>query len=301
MAAISTAEQNLATLEARAAGQDNLLDDLVQAFSQVDSTVPLAEALQQQDLARATEALTSAGNDLAANLEAAQRLLDTLRQAAQAAANAGDFNRAAALNQVADALAQACEQGGNGPAMQQALAQALVQAGPQLATQQRLDDLLANIQRARQQLAQANGLPGSIPQAGLTPQPGRNPGGAGREDPEFSADGLLTTENAPDSMSTDNGPNEGRVEAYESLYSPDHLGGEGGPVVKPDSPQVAGGVPVGDAPVDPNQDPGPVLVPYNQIYGQYADTAGQALDNNYSPLGLKGYVRQYFGALEPGE
>ena len=43
------------------------------------------------------------------------------------------------------------------------------------------------------------------------------------------------------------------------------------------------------------------MVPYNQVYGQYADAAGQALEESYIPLGMKGYIRHYFGALEPGE
>ena len=41
------------------------------------------------------------------------------------------------------------------------------------------------------------------------------------------------------------------------------------------------------------------MVPYNQVYGQYTDAAGQALDDSYIPLGMKGYIRNYFGALEP--
>lgn len=40
-------------------------------------------------------------------------------------------------------------------------------------------------------------------------------------------------------------------------------------------------------------------VPYSQVYGDYRDAAYEALDSDYIPLGLKGYVRDYFSSLEP--
>jgi hypothetical protein len=41
------------------------------------------------------------------------------------------------------------------------------------------------------------------------------------------------------------------------------------------------------------------LIPYNQVFGDYRDAAYQAMDDNYVPLGLKAYVRDYFSSLEP--
>lgn len=40
-------------------------------------------------------------------------------------------------------------------------------------------------------------------------------------------------------------------------------------------------------------------VPYNQVYEQYAEQAGRALEGDYVPLGLKDVVREYFNALAP--
>jgi hypothetical protein len=41
------------------------------------------------------------------------------------------------------------------------------------------------------------------------------------------------------------------------------------------------------------------LIPYDQVYGNYRDTAYQALESEHIPLGLRGYVRDYFSSLEP--
>ncbi len=45
----------------------------------------------------------------------------------------------------------------------------------------------------------------------------------------------------------------------------------------------------------------PSLVPYDQVYGEYRDAAGDALDRSAIPPHLKGYVRDYFGELAPGQ
>jgi hypothetical protein len=41
------------------------------------------------------------------------------------------------------------------------------------------------------------------------------------------------------------------------------------------------------------------VVPYSQVYGDYRDAAYEALSDDYVPLGLKGYIRDYFSSLEP--
>lgn len=304
MAAISEAEQELASLQEAAARQEAGLNDLAQSFSQFDSTADLADALQQRDLAAAAEALVSAGNDLAANPQAAQELAEALQQAAETAQQSGNTDLAETLTEAAAAVQQAASQGGDPQAAQEALqqaAEALAEAGEQLANQDAVEQALSNIQEARQQLAEANGSAGAG--AGRTEifrVDGGVTGGSGREDPTTPAEGLTTETGAPDRMSTNNGPNEGRIDQFESQYPSIHLGGEGGPIVNPDPQGAQGGVPLGEAPVDPDQDPGAARVPYNQVYGRYNDAASQALEDSYIPLGMKGYVRQYFGALEPG-
>lgn len=300
LAAVSEAEQQLAIIEVATSPQEGLLNELVRTFSQFDSTTKLAETLEQGDLTQAAEALASAGNKLGLTPQAGQDLVEALRQAAQAAQQAGDSALAKALNQAAEALQQSLAQGGEGgqQALKQA-GQALAKAGQALAGQQAVKNALSNIQQAREQLAQCAAGPGQSPPAGSLTQGQGTTGGAGRGEPGPGADGLFTIETAPAEMSTDNGPNQGLVGKYESLYAPSHLGGEGGPLVNPPAQGVQGGIPVGEAPVDPNREAGKALVPYNQVYGQYSEAAGQALHDSYIPLGLKGYIRQYFGTLEP--
>jgi hypothetical protein len=41
------------------------------------------------------------------------------------------------------------------------------------------------------------------------------------------------------------------------------------------------------------------LVPYEEVYSDYNDAAGEALDRSAIPPHLKGYVRDYFGELAP--
>lgn len=308
LAALSEAEQSLAALQDLAGRQTGTLNELAQTFSRFDSTAELAEALRQRDLARAAEALASAGNNLPSDPQSGQELAEALRQAAEIARQGGDAGLADALEQAAGALEQAAAEG-DPQAARDALARAA--EALQQADGAALAEALANIQAAREALAQGGGGEGSGQGqeagseqgqgagAGAVAGQGESVGGSGREDPGPGAEGLTASEGAPDRMATDNGPNEGRTGAYEPVYAPTHLGGEGGPLVNPDAPDVEGGVPLGDATVDPNQDPGAALVPYNEVYGQYVDSAGQALDSSYIPLGMKGYIRQYFGALEP--
>jgi hypothetical protein len=40
-------------------------------------------------------------------------------------------------------------------------------------------------------------------------------------------------------------------------------------------------------------------VPYDQVFGDYRDAASEALADDYIPLGMKGYIRDYFSSLEP--
>jgi hypothetical protein len=305
LAAISAAEQELAGLQEAAARQEAGLNDLARRFSQFDSTADLAAALQQRDLAAATEALTSAGDTLAADPQAAQELAEALRQAAEAAQQSGNTELAETLAEATAAVQQAASQEGGDPqAAQEALrqaAEALAEAGEQLANQDVVEQALGNIQEARQQLAEATGTVGAGPgRIGIPRVEGDVTGGSGREDPTTPAEGLTAETGAPDRMSTANGPNQGRTGQFESQYPSIHLGGEGGPIVNPEPQGAQGGLPIGEAPVDPNQDPGVAQVPYDQVYGQYNDAASQALEDSYIPLGMKGYVRQYFGALEPG-
>ncbi len=41
------------------------------------------------------------------------------------------------------------------------------------------------------------------------------------------------------------------------------------------------------------------VVPYEEVYAEYANTAYETLSEDYIPIGMKGYIRDYFSSLEP--
>jgi hypothetical protein len=41
------------------------------------------------------------------------------------------------------------------------------------------------------------------------------------------------------------------------------------------------------------------VVPYNEVYSDYADAASQALESGHVPLNLRSVVRDYFSSLDP--
>ncbi|HEY0071127.1 MAG TPA: hypothetical protein VGE04_14265 [Chloroflexia bacterium] len=46
---------------------------------------------------------------------------------------------------------------------------------------------------------------------------------------------------------------------------------------------------------------GPSQVPYQQVYGQYREQAGNALNSDYIPQGYKDLVRDYFDGIDPAQ
>ncbi|MDM8529012.1 hypothetical protein QUF58_12505 [Anaerolineales bacterium HSG24] len=302
LAALSEAEEALAALQ-ETIDEETTLNDLAEKFSRFKSTEELAEAIEERNMEKAKSLLDSMTPDLAQNPAKAEEMADALDQAAEQARQSGN-------NELADALSDAAEQlrqsGGDPQATQDALdqaAEAIAEAGGQSIDQEALENALGNIQQAQEQLAQqGQNQQGQLGQPSQPGQPGdaqQQMGGSGREEPSDPAEGLTSEQAAPDGMSTDNGDNEEKIESYESLAVPEHLGGQGGPLVKPDEQGATGGAPIGDARIDPASDTNSAIVPYNEVYSEYNEAASEALDNSYIPLGMKDYVRDYFGALEP--
>jgi hypothetical protein len=48
-----------------------------------------------------------------------------------------------------------------------------------------------------------------------------------------------------------------------------------------------------------NNTTGEALTPYENVYGQYKDQAGEALGSDYIPQGYKDLVRDYFSQIAP--
>ena len=321
MAALSEAAETLETLNENRQAQEqafnSMADSLADALadSELDAAGEAAEALRNGALDQAAEALQQAGQTPPDSQAQADALANSLEQAAQELADTNP-EMAQSLQQAADAL-----RNGDQEALQEALNQAaeqLNQAGQQQGEGQQLSEALENIQQAREALAQqgegdgdgsGTGEPQSPGQEGQGQGsaqgqlPAQGVGGSGREDPDGDvAEGVTADEGQPGPMSTDNGPNENRLEDYDSVYAPQHVGGEGGPLVAPDPQGSDGsGIDIGETAPNPNRETGETTVPYTEVYGQYRDQASTALDNEHIPLSMRDYIRQYFGALEPGE
>ena len=85
----------------------------------------------------------------------------------------------------------------------------------------------------------------------------------------------------------------------EAIYAPpSSLNATVTPVVVQGQP-IPGGE-QGSAPINGGTTTGEAQVPYEQVYGQYLEQAGNALGSDYIPQGYKDLVRDYFSELEPG-
>ena len=317
MAALSAAKESLAQVENARQPAAQSLESVANALAQSDSATAqqMADALKNGDAQQAADALAQAGES--AGDPESKSLADALSQAAQAAAASGNSELAQSLQQAASALSQAAN-GEQSQSVQQALQQAAAQladAGAQAQAAAQAAQALANIQQAQQALAQqsgagqggnqqqagtGNGQQGNGAGAGANQGSGTGGGnGSGRGEPGAGNDGLYSVNGANGMIPTDNGANQNRLENYDSVFAPAHIGGEGGEFVVPEPQNPGGGVDVGEVPGSPNRDAGSATVPYTEVFRQYSSQANAALENDAIPLGMKDYVRQYFGALEP--
>lgn len=117
---------------------------------------------------------------------------------------------------------------------------------------------------------------------------GDAPGGQGQESGGSRSQGMVSQGNNPDG--------EGQSQ-FAPVFAPRRIGGEAG------GEQMSLESDGGDAPVVEGefaQNPaGESVVPYNEVYADYANAANRALESDYIPLGLRDVVRDYFTSLEP--
>ncbi len=111
-----------------------------------------------------------------------------------------------------------------------------------------------------------------------------------------SADGD-TTGQAQGIEQEQSGGADGGQRQFEEVFAPRRLGGAEGETditLQPSSSDEP--LREGDLTENPTGD---VTVPYNQVFSDYADSANEALDQAYIPLGLRDVVRDYFTSLAP--
>jgi hypothetical protein len=289
---------------------------------------PNADARQaaMQALAAQLQALAQAQDDQAADLSdpaqalqqlaqspgdmpeaQRQELAQSLAQMAARVGQAGDADLAQALA----ALGQAAQSGDTeaAQAAAQTAADALAQARGQLAEQAALGQALSQLQNGRQALAQAGTAQPGPAQAQGQGQ-GQNQGtgqGQGQGQGQPGGGGGTKANSLPPANSVGQagrprgaGRPSTSGQLDQQVYAPWERrpgNGEQLSISGQDTGQ-------GETQLRRQQDPLPgspdrALVPYSQVYQDYADAANQTMERSYIPPGLKDYVREYFSRLEP--
>jgi len=292
LAELSQASEKLRDLTNDQADQQAAgLRNAAQGLKDSPLTAALAEALENGNLELAAELLEDLSNDLGEELSREEEL-ELAEQLAEAAAELAETNP-----ELAQQLAEAAQniQSGDMAAAQQALGQAsqtTSRTAQQAAASQAAQQAANQMARSGQQVAQAGNQAGQGSQGSMQNQgqDGQG-GGAGRGEGDGEGTGRPESD-----MNGSNGPGDGGLRAYESLYAPQRLGGESGEELELSQSGDPGEL-LRELPSNPEI--GQSTVPYNQIYADYAAAAGRALENQHIPLGMRNYVRDYFGSLEP--
>ena len=234
--------------------------------------------------------------------------LDALAQSLQST----DPQLASQLSQAAEAL-----RNGDPAAAQEALsesAQSLAQAGQEIASSQAASEAASQMQQsAGQVIAAGGGQQQQASQSGQGNQPGQGQGpgqgsnqssqtagagGSGSGSGSSTGTNPEGSEAGSDPIAQNNGAGDGGVSSYEQIYSPQLLGGEGGPQVNlPGSDQPGGDV-IGQGPTSPGE-PGTSTVPYNEVYTQYEQINNQAMESGDIPTQFMQIIKNYFDSLKP--
>ncbi len=304
VAVLSEAEADLREL-----GNDNSTDSLRQQLGNAgqplvdnENSQSLGEALQDGDLSTAAaetsqladeltdmsvDELTQLAQDLAAAATALEDVDTELSQrlaTAAAALQNGDIKEAQqSLREAAGTLQERSQE--------TAVSKAAQNAAGQLGESR--DDLAESDQQSQSEQGDGN-------QPGQGQQPSQEQGNTqGEGQGEGNGQGQGSNSEQGNGQG---GSNEGGGHA-ENVYVPDYadLSGVDGVEVELDADCLANpddcGSLLNETPTEFTNERG--TVPYDQVFGDYRNAAYEALSDDYIPLGMKGYVRDYFSSLEP--
>ncbi len=294
LAKLSAAEGELRSLlDEKAAAQKAALQEAARSLEDSALTTGMAEALERGDYQTAASLLEGFAAEEGEPLTREEEL-ELARELAQAAEALEDTNPA--LAKLLREASWAIEAGDIDSARQaiRAASELLDQTGRYLARQEATEQALAQVQEGKRAIACA----GEAEEKGTAMagegqgQPG---GGSGKGDPGGNVDGSIPE--AGGQVPTNAGQDEARLMPYEPVYAPEYPGGQGGEAM-PLPGEGQGETEYREVPKPPPEE-GEALVPYDRVYGDYRDAAARALEHSYIPIGLKEYVRGYFGALEP--
>jgi len=304
VAVLSEAEAELRELSAANSTEAlrRQLEDAGRPLADNAASQSLGGALQNGNLAQAGAAAAQLADDLSAlDEEELAELADSLAETA-AALESADGELAQSLREAADALRQ-----GDVAAAQEALRSAsgtLQQRAQQQATERQAAEAAGQLSQSRREVAQA-GQEGTGGQAG-------SEGGEGGEGGQEEGQGQGQGDGAGAGQSGDGdgvgtGASAGGIGGEsghaENVYVPDFadLSGEAGEDVELPAECIANpescGALLNETPTEFGDETS--TVPYSQVFGDYRDAAYEALNDDYIPLGMKEYVRDYFSSLEP--
>ncbi len=327
MARLSEAESSLQKiLDPQSTARREALDQMAQqlAASESQTAREMAQALQRGDYEQAGDILKQAGQDTSGMTPQERRALAEALKQARDSAVALDPELARRLNEAAQAL-----QTGDAHAAKQALEDAgqyVQDTGQNVATQEQVARALAQIQQSKTNIAGAGQgtqaalatavaagtiLPGTPVVISGTIQAGTPVvvGSPVTGQPAPTGTPVLTSNGTPvlvqgqgQGGSTGNGSagsNSWGTGHTEPVYAPpttlnapltpvvvqgrDNPGGEQSSTTTNSGPNVTGRA----------------QVPYEQVYGEYSERAGRALDSEYIPQGYKDLVRDYFTDIKP--
>ncbi len=316
LAALSAAEGELREL----AGENDTrtlreqLAEAGQALTGSESGRPAAEAMEAQDLAAAAErlgelasqlpglpveereALGRSLSEMGRELQGSDPQLAEQLAAAGTALQQGDLEAAREALEAAQATLEERAQAGAAGEAAQSAAEALAEGRQEVARAGENGEAppVEGNQPGQPGAAGAGQQPGQ----GQTGQPGQpgtqsgQPGKAPGQPGGGSQQGQLP-----------GGGTEGGGHV-DSVFAPplrDLSGFEGVDVELPaecrDRPESCGFL-LDQTPTDFTDERS--IVPYEQVYREYASTAYEALNEDYVPLGMKNFVRDYFSSLDPG-
>jgi hypothetical protein len=313
LADLSKMEENLRQrLDPNASARQAALESLA---SQMRSLAG-REKGTESDLSAAAEALQELARQ-SGEMDSDQRqaLAESLQQMAARAAQAGQSDLAQALA----SMAQAAQSGDSQAASQaaQTAAGALSQAQASQADQAALQRALSQLQDSRQAVANA-GQGNAVAQGqgqnqgqgqgqGQDPGQGQGQGQSQGQGNQAGSGGGTKANTLPPATRTGKagrpqgqGQSGGVSEFEAQVFAPwERRQGEGKQLNIPGQETGQGQTQVKEGQQPLPGAPGPALVPYQEVFYNYLDTANQAIESSYIPNGLKDYVRDYFSELEP--
>jgi hypothetical protein len=316
VAVLSEAEADLRELSNNLSTEDlrRRLEEAGQPLNNNAASQSLGQSLQNGDLAQAGAAAAQLADDLPTLTE--EELAQLAQDLAETAAALQDVD-----SELSQQLAEAAQalQNSDVAAAQQALREAsgtMQQRAQEGAAAAQAAAAAGQLNEGRQEVAQAGeaGQSGQGQQGqgqqGQSGQQGQGQGGGqgqgqgqGQEGGSGDGQGSGLGQGAQtDQGQGTGGPGPGGGHA-ENVFVPDLIdlsGEEGVDVELPAeciaNPANCGGL-LSETPTEFTNEGS--TVPYTQVFGDYRNAAYEALSDDHIPLGMKGYVRDYFSSLEP--